>query len=329
MKTISSFFKLIFVPLVLLFLATACGGVVAQAPEPEPLKISWTYWPGDYPVAIAHELGLFEKHGVKVEPIFYDNISGVVPDLTVGKIDAATLVISDALGMGNEVKVVLIRDNSAGADQVVATSDIKSIADLKGKSVGAELGSFAELMLQEMLRANGLNTSDVTWVDITPEGVPDALPNTIQAGHVWEPHTSTAVAKGNHVIFTSADTPGLIADVLGIRTAFVEERPEDVRAFIEAWFEAVQYWQENPKIANEIIAKHTGLNAADISTEGIKLFSLEDNLRAFNQVDDPSSLRRNAELNLEFLISTGRLTDAPDLDKLLDPAFLPEAQSAD
>ncbi|MBI1877819.1 MAG: hypothetical protein HYR94_06265, partial [Chloroflexi bacterium] len=50
----------------LLMLITACtAGAATPAPEHPPLKVSWNLWPGFYPMIIAQELGLFEKHGVK------------------------------------------------------------------------------------------------------------------------------------------------------------------------------------------------------------------------------------------------------------------------
>ncbi len=91
---------------------------------------------------------------------------------------------------------------------------------------------------------------------------------------------------------------------------------------IKAWFEALNYWQSNPAEANAIIAEATQRTPEQISTKGIKLFSLEDNLNAFKDSTNPTSLYENGRVNADFMISTGVLTNAPNVDELLDPSFL-------
>jgi NitT/TauT family transport system substrate-binding protein len=102
----------------------------------------------------------------------------------------------------------------------------------------------------------------------------------------------------------------------------IQQRPEDIRAFIAAWFEAVAYWQENPMEGNAIIAKTLDLKTEEISTEGLKLLNLEDNLHAFAPGPDTTSLYVSGQVNADFLISSGGLSTAPDMERLLDPSFL-------
>jgi len=147
----------------------------------------------------------------------------------------------------------------------------------------------------------------------------------IDAGHTWEPHTSRALAKGQHIIFTSADTPGLIPDLLVFRTKILRERPDDVRAFLTAWLEARDFILANPAEAAQIIAEETGLSVEEVSFEGVKLYSLEDNRAAFaqNPGTDTTSIYFTTQLYADFLISSGNLTNAPDINQMLDPSFLP------
>jgi NitT/TauT family transport system substrate-binding protein len=304
---------------------TACVAPPTPTPQRPPLKVGWDLWPGDYPIVIAAELGLFEKHGLRVEPIRYDVTSQKPLDFAGGKLDGAMLVIGDLLPVvtDNNAKVVLVFDNSAGADHIVATPEIAGVADLRGKRIGASIGLFSELFVRQMLAANGLTPDDVTLVDIDPETVPEAIPARIDAGHTWNPHTAKALATGNHVIFSSADTPGLIPDVLAFHTSIAQERPDDIRGFIAAWFEALDYWQANPEAAAQVIAKHTGLEPQEISAEGVKMFSLEDSRHAFERGADTTSLYFTSQLYIDFLVSTGSLTTLPDINQLIDPSFLP------
>ena len=56
----------------------------------------------------------------------------------------------------------MVQDYSAGADGLIAKSDIKSVKDLKGKNVAIELGGSDHLFLLKCLENAGLTTKDVT-----------------------------------------------------------------------------------------------------------------------------------------------------------------------
>lgn len=314
--------------LVLIALIVSLAGCAApQTPAKAPLRIEWTQWPGDWILLVAHRKGFFEKHGVQVEPVYYEVFNQAMPDLAAEKIDGGLFVAGDLVPIvkGDNLRAVFITDVSDGADQIVASTDIASLADLRGKRIGASLGTFGELFVWEMLKSAKISPADVTLVDIEAESVPDAIPDQIDAGHTWEPHTSRALAKGQHIIFTSADTPGLIPDLLVFRTKILRERPDDVRAFLTAWLEARDFILANPAEAAQIIAEETGLSVEEVSFEGVKLYSLEDNRAAFaqNPGTDTTSIYFTTQLYADFLISSGNLTNAPDINQMLDPSFLP------
>jgi NitT/TauT family transport system substrate-binding protein len=323
------FSKIYFLLLVItsLLLVGACTSAEAKpSANRPPLKVAWSPWPGYYPMVIASEKGLFAKHGVAVEPVFYNIYTSQSPDFQTGKLDGVLLVLTDALILDakspDKAHVVTVVDNSDGADVVVALPEITTVADLRGKQIGATLSSFGELLIRRMLETNGLEPDEVTLVNMNPEDVPKSMPNLIQAGATYAPFTAEATAKGYRVLYTSAETPGLISDVLLFTTSVIKERPDDVRAFIAAWFEAVAYWQANQAEANALIAKATGLKPEEISAEGVKILNLEDNLQAFTPGSDTTSLYFSAQISVDFLISSGILNNAPDPKRLLDPSFL-------
>ncbi len=308
----------------LIFFALKFYNTNLSEPESEPLKIEWTFWPGFYPMAIAQELKLFDKHNVKVESLLYHVGGKAVSDFAAKKLDAIMIATGDILELSTQtpLNVVLVIDNSDGADQVVATPDISTVADLQGKKLGYFQGDFSELFIRKMLEMNNLGLDDVTSVITEAEKIPEALPDLVDAGHTWEPYTTEAVEAGNNIIFSSADTPGLIADILVFHAAVVEERPEDIRAFIAAWFEAVEFWETNPDEAAQMIAKHIDLEPTEVSKEGVKMFNLEDNKIAFTKGNATTSLYVSMQEYIDFFVASGDLGKLPDLDQLLLPAFL-------
>lgn len=317
----------VYLLLTAILLLSACGpGLSMETPRP-PLRVAYTDWVGDYIVLVAKEMGFFEKHGVSVEPVYYPTFSDSYTDIAVGKLDAINAVIIDLLPVveNDNLRIVMIADCSEGGDAVVASPQIQTIADLRGKRLGVMLGTFGELFVREMLRKGGLTTSDVRLVGVTPEQVPEAIPDMIDAGHTWEPHISKALGNGNHIIFSTEETPGLFPDVITFRTQVIKERPEDIRAFIAAWFEAVEYWLANPEAGNALVAAYTGQPAGGISFRGVRIYSLADNRQAFSQNpgSDTTSIYYVVKLSLDFSISAGYITTPPDLNLLLDPSYLP------
>lgn len=304
---------------------SACSDPSLSVEKP-PLRVAYTDWAGDYVTLIALQMGFFTDHGVSVDVVYYSTFSDSYTDLAIGKIDATSTVLIDLLPaiQNNNLHAVMITDSSDGIDSIVATPEVNSIYDLRGKRIGVEFGTYAEMLVTEMLTKAGLDNSDVTLLNITPDKVPSAIPSLIDAGHTWEPHTGEAIANGNHVIFTPAETPGLFPDVMTFRAEVLRSRPEDVRAFVAAWFEAADYWLTNPQAGNTIIAQYTGQMASDISTEGIRIYNLQDNLQAFaeNPGSDFKSIYFVARKSLDYSIEAGYITTPPDLDIVLDPSYL-------
>jgi NitT/TauT family transport system substrate-binding protein len=147
----------------------------------------------------------------------------------------------------------------------------------------------------------------------------------IEAGHTWQPYATQATKIGARVIFSTKETPGLFADFTMFRGSVLRERPDDVRAFIRAWFQALEYWQAHPDEGNEIIGRALNIPPGDISTEGYEFFSLADVQRRFAPGNDPSSLVPLVDKHVEFLVQDGQLGRRPDVHKIFDSSFLPAA----
>jgi NitT/TauT family transport system substrate-binding protein len=316
-------FRIFSTLMIVTVLLSACSGT--QPVAKTPLRVAWSLWPGYYPMAIAAEKGLFEKHGVQVEPAFYATYSNQAPDLAAGMVDGALITMNDTFfdTISKDIKIVLVLDNSDGAEQIVARSEISTLKDLRGKRIGFASSSVnSKLLIRQMLKDNGISISEVTLIDVPVDKVPDAIPSQIDAGYTYEPYTFTALSKGNKIIYTTANTPGLGVDVLAFRKEIVRDRPEDVRAFVAAWLEAVDYWKQNPADGNAIIAKATGLKSEEVSPTGVALFDLNANLKAFTQGTDYTSVYFAAQEQLQFLVASGDITNPVNINDLLDPSFL-------
>lgn len=328
----SRFFRFVCLFLLSIALITACNGKpsVTSKSEPPPLTVAYSLWPGYFPLVIAKEKGFFTQQGVKVELVYSENHLAPLANFSAGHYDGMAITLGSFMSSIEEITdshIILITDRSTGADAVVSQSNIQSVADLKGKRIGVKLGNFGELFVTKMLEKNGLSSNDVTLVNLEAETIVQNLKNgNIQAGQTWQPYVFQAVQSGAKVLFTSKQTPGLIPDVVVFRSNVLRDRPDDVRAFIRAWFQAQDYWKTNPEETKTLIAKTLNLKPEEISTEGIELHDLKNNLAALTPGSTTDSLYYTAQLYADFYIRTGGLSTAPDIQKLIDPSFVQQLQ---
>ncbi len=291
-----------------------------------PLKIPLGYFVGMYPGIIAQEKGFFKAQGVDVELILHKRSTQLEQaNFNAGKYDG---VISSLGGFiilsatNPDIQSVAVIDESTGADVVVAQSQIKTVADLKGKKLGANLGGFSEVFVTEMLKSANLTSDDVNFVKIEASEIPQRLKNnTIQAGQTWEPHLSEAIKLGGHILFTSKQTPGLILDMIVFRGETIRDRPKDIRAFVQAWLQASTYWKANVHQGNAIISKALKIPRNTISLEGVKLTDLGENQKLF-QSSNPNSIYKTAKIYADFFIRSGNVTRIPELKSLFNSSFL-------
>ena len=323
-KKIISLVIMAFIALVFL---SACTSESTPTLDPNrpALKFEWTLWEGDYTVLVAQEKGFFEKHGVEVELMYYEDYYQSLPDMAGAKIDGGLFAVGDLIlssSMAN-IKAVMVYDNG-GMSSIVSTPDIQNAADLAGKRIGVVPGTSYDAFVLDLLNQGGLTANDVTLISIDPEQVPGALGKTIDAGYTWEPYTTQATDTGNNLLFSN-DQGGLTPDLIVFRQDVLEQRGEDVRAFLAAWSEALEYRLANPDEAEAIAMKYTGLSADELGITGDdRLYGLEDNLKFFaeNPGSDLTSIYFVAQVTIDEMIKVGDITTPPNLDSLFDPSFL-------
>lgn len=317
--------KYISILLITTCLLLACNTSAPTEVKRPPLKVAFTSFVGELPGLIAQEKGFFKAQGVDVELIHKQYPQLEQANFNAGKYDGITSSLGNFIilsATNPDIQGAIVIDESIGADVVVAQSKIKTIADLKGKKLGANLGGFSELFVTEMLKPANLTSDDVNLVKLEALEIPQHLKNnTIQAGHTWEPHLSEAMKLGGNILFTSKQTPGLILDLIIFRGETIRDRPEDIRAFVQGWLQGSAYWEANVQEGNAIVSKVLKTPRNTISLEGINLTDLSENQKYF-QSSNPNSIYKTAKIYAEFFIRSGNLTRIPELKSLFNSSFL-------
>ncbi len=321
-------------------LIAACGGGSGGAGggtdrdaggSADPIRLGYSAWPGWYPWAVADRAGILDEVGVDVELVFFSDYLSSLDALAAGQIDANSQTLNDTLlsvSAGSDQRVVLVNDNSAGNDAIIVDESVRSIEDLAGRTVAAEIGVVDHFLLLQGLRSVGLSDDDIDFRGLPTDAAAAAFASgEVDAAGVFAPFTLQALERpGSRVLFDSADFPGTIPDLLVTSAELAERRPDDVQKLVDAWYATLDHIQAEPEASLEILAEVAELSPEQYRSleEGTRLFSAEEALAAFRGEAPPEGLRPMAEQINEFLVSTGLAEEPAPLDDLFVDSFTAE-----
>lgn len=276
--------------------------------------------------------GIFEENGVYVEIQFFSVYSDSLTAFYSGQVDGICIAASDAvapLNEGVDFKVVLVNDNSAGADALVVQKDsgISSITDLKGKTVATEIGTLEHMFLLKMLDDNGMTIDDVNFTNMTiNDAGPAFIAGSIDAAVLWEPTLSTTIkeSEGN-ILYSTESEPGLIPDTLAVREEVLDSSANAVQKIVDSWFEGVEKLNAEDEAFIQAVCDGAELEVEDYKNmlAGVTLFDRSMNQATFAEGDDYTSLPYTLQKSSEFLLDTGMIDKIPDdVTAILDDEFI-------
>lgn len=326
-----------------LVLLTACGSAAGDkatgsdntaasvekgtAENPFILGVSpmsgWYAWYG------VEGTGIFEKNGVNVKIEFFPVYSDSLTAFYSGQVDGICIAASDCVApLNNDVKfkVVLVNDNSYGADGLVVHDNIASIADLKGKSVATELGTLEHMFLLKILSDNGMTIDDINFVNMSiNDAGPAFIAGSIDAAVLWEPTLSTAIDAGGKLLYSTKSEPGLIPDTLAVNEKVLASSPDAIQKIVDSWFEGVEKLNVKDEEFINAICEGAELSKEEymIMLDGVTIFDKAMNQATFAKGDDYTSLGYTLLKSAEFLYETGLASEVPeDIEVILDDSYI-------
>ena len=309
----------------------ACAPDQAESASVEmPLQLGIDLWPGYYPALLADQLGFFRDERVSVVISIPEDTDQLLVDFAAGSLDGIGVAAGDSINVAEanpEARIVLFTDVSNGADMVLALPPVNIPEDLRGKTVGTNLGGFGEVLIRHMLDQHGVLPSSVKVVNVdAAQAVSRLVSGELAAVHTWEPYATAARGAGAKVLFTSREADGLVLDGFMFSGETLRTRPDAVRRFVRAWFRAAEHWQAHPVADTELIEKRLSLKSGTVSLAGIQMFTLETEHRVFEPGSTNRSARHVLSQFVDYFLSRGTLSVAPNVEQLLDPDFLPVAK---
>lgn len=322
-----------------LFLTVSCaspsgdsgdGAADTSSSEAAPIVLGYSNWPGWWPWAIAEQEGLFAANNVNVEMRWFDGYIASMEAFAAGQLDGNTQTLNDTISFaGDSVNgqvAVLVNDNSAGNDKIIVTEEINTIQDLRGKKVAIEEGVVDDFLLTLALEDAGMSREDIEILPLETGAAAAAFAaGQADAVGAFPPFWLTALEReGSKELLSSADYPGAIPDLLVVSQTMVDERPEDVQAIVKTWFDTLDFMAANPERSDEIMAARADVTVEELQLlkDGTKMFTLEDNLKAFSEGEGMEHMPYAAQQMADFMVSVGFIPEAPPLEPILDDQFV-------
>lgn len=314
-------------------LAAGALGAPTQA-SAAALTIGYSDWPGWVAWQVAIDKGWLKEAGLDVNFQWFD-YSASMDAFSAGKIDADCVTNGDALvtgAGGGKGVMVMLTDYSNGNDMIVGKPGVKSIKDLKGKKVGVEVGLVEHLLLLNGLKDAGMAEKDVTLVNAKTNETPQVLASgQVEAIGAWQPVSGMAMKglPGSRPIYTSAQAPGLIYDVIYASPASLTAHKADYVKLAKVWDHVVAYINDpmTQDDAVKIMSARVGLTAEEYKPllKGTHLIGLAEGKTTFVKADGLKSLYGSSAIADDFNVKNDVYKTAQDLAAAIDPTVTDEA----
>ena len=315
------------------FAATVIGALTlsSSAMASEPLKIGYSDWPGWVAWEIAIEKEWFKEAGVDVTFEWFDYVASM-DAFAAGKLDGVGMTNGDALVTGStgaKSVMILMNDYSNGNDMVIGKPGINSVKDLKGKKIGVEVGFVGHLLLLNALEKNGMTESDVELVNVPTNETPQVLASgDVDAIVAWQPSSGQALnlVPGSKAIYTSADEPGLIYDLLAVSPESLAARRDDWKKVIDVWYRAVAYLKD-PKTTDDavkIMAARVGLSPEEYKPflKGTNILTRDEANKFMVKGDGFKSIYGSSKISDDFNVAN-KVYDKPEaIDDYIDGSLM-------
>lgn len=321
-----------------LFASAAISAVMAStaatANAAETIRMLAPTWLGFAPVHVANDLGCFKEAGLEVDYKFEDDRTNVLAAYARGDIEVDMRTVGEHQGRPRDAEtpgvIIGTIDESVGGDGVIADGAIKSVAELKGKTVAAEPNIPARLLLQLELKKAGMTLNDLRIKDIaTADTAAIFADSSIAAVATYEPFMSQAVKISARpearVFFSSKDYPGIIIDIITARKEDLAAKPEKYASFLKCIYQAVDYSKSEPGKYAELAAAHYGLTpdeVKDILATSLAYTSLGDALGYLGKPGQRGKLHDIFDTVMTLNLENGAAENRLDANQQIDNSVI-------
>jgi NitT/TauT family transport system substrate-binding protein len=258
-------------------MAVLAPAATARAGEPVTFAYSQLGYIGHLPWTVAMGQKYFEEQGLEVKGFNFESGGKSVAAVLGGSADFAANALEHAIKAKTQGKDLVYIFSSVRlpawglAVSSAHRNEIRSVADLKGRTVGVSgIGVASHVLLNYMLIKAGVDPKDVKIVAVGISTLPPALEGgKIVAGMAAEPFFSRMVKKGTAFSMGNLNTLKETTEILGGEYAFagcitrpdvIEKKPHQVQKVVRALVKASHFIRTNTpeRIAAAVPAEFAG-----------------------------------------------------------------------
>lgn len=305
-------------PALIAALSVAAGAATATAQTADkPLRFAYQTSIAGGSLMVTEERNLW---GVPVESKGFVAGSDVLRAVLSGSVDAGSMATTPTITGGQTGDVIAVavanRVGDTTAIIIPTNSDIKSVADLKGKSLAIQEGTTTGLDIRNYVLPHfGLTPDDVKLVNMNMGDMPAAIAGgRVDAAASVEPFIAIAVQQGIAKRLQSMMEFDPIPVFIVFRKEFIEKHEDVVVNALRGYYKAVAWIKEHPNDTVDLIQK-------GLAKQGVKLDRPVVEM-AWKTVDldvnfDEAKMRAYLEGAAKLLVAAKKLDKVPDFDKIL------------
>ncbi len=284
--------------------------------EPVTLNIGYMNNYGSlWSLMAAQEMGYFEDQGITLNLISFDSGPNIIAAMEGGSVDIG--YIGDGahrLCAEGSASIITLSHISNG-DAVIGGPNVKTIADLAGKTVAYSSGTTSENILVQALATEGMTMDDITAMDMDASAIVTAmLSGQVDACAIWSPQSTTvldqlgddATILADNVMF--ADQSIALSSWIVLPSSLEEDHDVLVR-FLTALYQGMDYAAEDHHdevaqwVADQLAADYDATYGE--TTSGDWLTGQE----VYNGVAD-GTVAGYYEFQQELMVAAGTLEEA-------------------
>lgn len=313
--------RLLLVAALVSALASGCG-------RREPLRIGLNAFPSYEFLYLADVQGYYHDEGLEARVLEFGSLSDTRRAYERGQLDVMAGTVIEALVVRDQSvrapQIVRVIDYSNGADVLLAQPWITSASTLRGARVGVELAALPVYVLGRGLETLGLRLADIKTSSTDQTTMEDAFRRGELDALVTYPPAAVKLTRDlkTTTLFSSADVPGEIVDVILVEAETARTRASDVAAMLRAHDRARQFTRDHSAEAHAIMARRQSISAAEFAAsllDGVVLVEAGEQAPYFGAGGRLAGVITRAE---RLLRDAGQLSRAPRSSDLVSTDFL-------
>lgn len=242
----------------------------------EPITLNLAYmsnWGALWAVATADAKGYFEEEGITVKMTPFEDGPTEIAAMESGTIDISYIGPGAHKLCSTGNAEVLLLQHLGDGDCIIGLKGIKTLEELKGKTIGYSAGTSSETILKVSLESVGMTLDDVNAMSMDSTALTTAaLSGTVDAVAAWAPLSLTILEQAedatdicSNVDFASLVSPGSWV----VNPKWADEHQDAMVRFVRAMYKAMDYAAAattDDAIANEVAGYIAKVMSSDAET---------------------------------------------------------------